>query len=823
MNFKNKTVDFAVLNIAAVIAYLIPVVFMRLFISGFSPIWPSAGIAAFFAIVYGKKTAMGIFIGSILANIMLKWSPFAIILVSAGNTAGPFISAYFLKLKKFQWKGFDAIPQFIAFLIFIVLMNSFLTAAVGSIAYSFNYYFSSGDGTPFIFSEMFYNFFLADAAGIISLTPVIYLWNQNYGIKINKAYFKNFTALTLVYILTIFVLYLSFAGLTETYRGIAILCIILPIFIVALKYDQREALTLNFLVLYSFFYILLVKTQNLSFAHRIDFLSGLQVSGIIISSVAIIFTSLVKERNLAVEKLKNSHSGLESELSRKTERLKESEETFRIMADRSPVGIFIYQEKFRYANKFALEKFGYSAEEFYGFAPQDIIGDEDEKEFVTQKTKEKINGKAFDGQYVFNIKTRTGAKFIFNFYTTTIMYNGKTAGLAVFIDDTERKELADRLKESESFFRTMSENMESGLVLYGEKIIYANPAALKITEYDADKLKEKFVWELFDGGHAQTIKTNLKRRLKGELYTSVFTMKLITPSGRVKTVLLKNSTVNYKGSWCGIATFIDISEIEDMKSAFVSLVSHEIRTPLASIAGFAKLIDKKIQNALKPLIESEIDINSDAASGGTGKFKKIYESIDSYLEIIFSESKRLGNLVNDVLDVSKIESGRMEWKSEVFKIEDAVNKSVNSMRSLLNNEKIDLKVDIGAELPEINADEERIVQVIINLLSNAVKFTENGAITIKASKEDLNIKVSVSDTGIGIPLDDLDSIFDKFKQVSHRQLTDKPKGTGLGLYICRQIVEYYGGKIWAESEPGRGSMFSFILPGVYYRADRPAE
>src|SRR5919199_746214 len=184
------------------------------------------------------------------------------------------------------------------------------------------------------------------------------------------------------------------------------------------------------------------------------------------------------------------------------------------------------------------------------------------------------------------------------------------------------------------------------------------------------------------------------------------------------------------------------------KSDFLSMVSHELRTPLTSVLGFAKIIKKKLDSFIFPEITTED--------------KKIEQATAATSALI--EAKRL-----------------------------------------------ELLKDIEEELPEIVGDRDRVVQVIINLISNAVKFTEKGSVTCRVRKTDNAIAVNVIDTGIGIAETDQPKVFEQFKQIGDT-LTDKPKGTGLGLPICKQIVEHHGGTIWVESELGKGSNFSFTLP-----------
>ncbi|GMT50050.1 MAG: hypothetical protein IEMM0008_1589 [bacterium] len=178
--------------------------------------------------------------------------------------------------------------------------------------------------------------------------------------------------------------------------------------------------------------------------------------------------------------------------------------------------------------------------------------------------------------------------------------------------------------------------------------------------------------------------------------------------------------------------------------------------------------------------------------------------------VIVSEGDRLTSLINDVLDIAKMEAGKMTWESESVSIEEVVDSAIATTQPLFLPNKINIIKEIEKGLPKITGDKNKLQQVLVNLLSNSSKFTEKGSVTCKATlKGDLLI-VSVIDTGSGISKDDQEKVFDKFKQVGDT-LTDKPKGTGLGLPICKQIVEHHGGKIWVESELGKGSNFSFSL------------
>ncbi len=239
----------------------------------------------------------------------------------------------------------------------------------------------------------------------------------------------------------------------------------------------------------------------------------------------------------------------------------------------------------------------------------------------------------------------------------------------------------------------------------------------------------------------------------------------------------------------------------DAKSAFLSTVSHELRTPLTSVLGFAKIIRKRLDEKIFPIVD-----RSDK------KTEKTISQISENLHVVISEGERLTHLINDVLDLAKIEAGKMEWNQENVSMPEVAERAIAATTSLFDQKALKLVKQIDTDLPEITGDKDKLIQVIINLISNSVKFTEKGSVTCRAYQEKDELIVSISDTGIGIAPGDYGAVFEQFKQVGGDTLTDKPKGTGLGLPICKEIVEHHGGRIWVESEVGKGSTFSFALP-----------
>jgi signal transduction histidine kinase len=232
-----------------------------------------------------------------------------------------------------------------------------------------------------------------------------------------------------------------------------------------------------------------------------------------------------------------------------------------------------------------------------------------------------------------------------------------------------------------------------------------------------------------------------------------------------------------------------LTELDRMKDEFVSTVSHELRTPLTSIRSFTEILH---DNPALPAAERE-----------------------RFLGIVIKETERLSRLIGQVLDVSRLESGRVEWHESLLDMREVIEDTAASTSQLFRERNVRLERSLPARVPKVRADLDRIVQVVVNLLSNAVKFIEpgKGRVEIALAEQEGFLRVDVRDNGPGVKPEHRDIIFDKFRQASD-PLTGKPQGSGLGLYISRRIIEHSGGRLWVTSVPGEGACFSFTLPLV---------
>ncbi|MCX7172961.1 MAG: hybrid sensor histidine kinase/response regulator [Proteobacteria bacterium] len=246
-----------------------------------------------------------------------------------------------------------------------------------------------------------------------------------------------------------------------------------------------------------------------------------------------------------------------------------------------------------------------------------------------------------------------------------------------------------------------------------------------------------------------------------------------------------------------------LQKLDQMKSDFLSSVSHELRTPLTSIRGFASLVDREFSRSFMTL------------AGEDKGLQKKSQRIRDNLEIILKESARLTRLINDVLDLAKIEAGRIDWRDTPIQPATLVRDAANAAQGMFDPKPaVSLLLEIQEGLPSFIGDADRLLQVLVNLINNSVKFTDQGSVTVKVLlNQERMIQLEVHDTGIGFPPEEAETIFDKFQQSKHGDtLADQPKGTGLGLSISREIVSRHGGRIWATSTPGVGSVFSLTIP-----------
>jgi signal transduction histidine kinase len=235
------------------------------------------------------------------------------------------------------------------------------------------------------------------------------------------------------------------------------------------------------------------------------------------------------------------------------------------------------------------------------------------------------------------------------------------------------------------------------------------------------------------------------------------------------------------------------------KSEFLANMSHELRTPLNAVIGFSEVLLERM-------------------------FGELNEKQEDYLRDILGSGRHLLSLINDILDLSKIEAGRMELELREFDLPAAAHNAMTLVRERAQRRGVRLLDEISADVTNVVGDERKLKQVILNLLSNAVKFTgQGGSVTLRVARDGEAVRVSVVDTGVGIAKEDHEKIFEAFRQARGTSHAGKTEGTGLGLTLSRKIVDLHGGRLWVESKPQQGSTFSFTLPKLTVPPDGPHE
>ena len=377
---------------------------------------------------------------------------------------------------------------------------------------------------------------------------------------------------------------------------------------------------------------------------------------------------------------------------------------------------------------------------------------------------------------------------------------GRELSMLFFEMESRVDKAAGELREHMAYLSSIIDNLADGLVVVNPKgkISVINPAMRELFDLEDGDYRGVRADAVFPLEVAE-LAVDVREGLRGVLSAEMALSRGRTGKAVATPVLAGESPARCIG---GVVLIRDITrekELDRLKTDFISTVSHELRTPMTSVLGFSKIIRKKLENSVFPFLD-----------GGDRTAKPIAQ-VRSNLAIIVTEAERLTELINDVLDIARMEAGKVQWRDRRISMADVIERSRNSTMGLWKNKGLDLKVDVEDGLPSVYGDFDRLVQVVVNLVSNAVKFTEAGSVVCRARSGGGMVVVTVQDKGSGIAEQDLARVFDKFKQAGDT-LTAKPAGTGLGLPICRQIVERHGGRIWAESEVGHGSSFHFSIP-----------
>ncbi len=491
--------------------------------------------------------------------------------------------------------------------------------------------------------------------------------------------------------------------------------------------------------------------------------------------------------------------------------LQQSEERYRSLVDNASEAISVVQDgTIRYANKKVLEITGYSPDEINGLSGEMLIHPDDRERVMAYHSRRMKGGKVPSPYYLRFIDRWGNIKWLQR-HTATIRWNGEPAALVLDNDVTDAKLAADQLEASEVRFREMFQNISSGVAVYevidnGDAFIFRdiNKAGERIDNVRKEDIVGKNVLDVFPGagefgildvfrkvwrsgkGEYFPVKLYGDERIRGWRENYIYRL----PSGEIVSVY--DDVTERKQAEEKEREMEALKELDKLRSQLLANVSHELRTPLTSIKGF-----------VSTLLRSDVVWSDD-------------ERLE-FLNTADKESDRLIGLISDLLDMSRIESGRILLKRDYYRTSDIIDSVYININKLAEHHRLVIKVPDG--LPAVFVDKTYIGQVLTNLVENAVKFSPEGSeITIEAGPAENSVIMSVIDRGTGIPDGYENKVFDRFYQ-AESIATGKKKGTGLGLSICKGIIEAHGSKIWVESEFGKGSRFSFALPCTEVREE----
>jgi PAS domain S-box-containing protein len=508
-----------------------------------------------------------------------------------------------------------------------------------------------------------------------------------------------------------------------------------------------------------------------------------------------------------------------SEKTRLEKELKDSEEKYRDLFENADDCMYTHDENgfFQTINKAGLFQLGCSEKEVIGTHFSKWLTQESYKK-VEEQLRKHLAGEPIEQPDIIEVIKKNGEHRWGEARISLIKKGEKIIGIqGVARDITEKIILEQQLKESESKYRDLFENAQvpmyildmkgnfikmnkSGLDILGckEEELNGSPLSKWLTQESFNVYQERMAsrlagrsvntFELFEvitlNGEHRLVETNTRAIKEGTRITEIHGIAWdVTEKHRLEEKLLEYHEKLQR-------SYEELMEADRAKTEFVSNMTHELLTPLTSIKGFVELLDEGTMGTINP------------------EQKKS-------LEIILRNSDRIIRLIKELLDLTCIENNKFVMHFKNVSLESIISKSIQDIHPQANEKQIMIVREIQP-LIEIWGDDERLMQVTRNLLINAIKFTpRKGKITIKSSNENEHVKISISDTGIGIPQDKLKTIFERFYQVDG-SASRKYSGVGLGLSICKNIIEKHHGSIWAESE-GTGSTFHIVLPK--YRLD----
>lgn len=488
-----------------------------------------------------------------------------------------------------------------------------------------------------------------------------------------------------------------------------------------------------------------------------------------------------------INKLKNANHSIE-----------DNEELYHILVDNLLEGILIIDERgiINFANPAIVHMLGFtSAKDLEGLEAFTFIDQKSYDQIIHDYECLKTKEDSYLNSY--QVIKKDGSSIWIEGLGCKISYKNKPANIIFIRDISDRKKSWEELINLKKKYQEIADMSADGIISIDPlgKITYVNEAFMKMTNQKEEQLIDTLFREHLIEDYIYVTQQMLIKARKSKNRLEPVEMELIDDNNNIYPVEVSIAPLyeekEFKGFVCTIQDISDrinfekeATKSERLKTEFMNIAAHELKSPVTPIKGYLELIlsDKEANDKIK-----------------------------KWAKISLRNSERLLILVNDILDVSRLDNDTMKFEMRKINGKELIDEIIEDFKPAIEEKKLTLKVNVPTSLPNILGDFHRLSQVLKNLFTNAIKFTDQGSITISAKQKDKKLIITVQDTGIGMNEFEAKKIFNKFYQ-SETSNSRKHEGTGLGLFICNEILKKHYGDITVESEKGKGSTFTVTLP-----------
>jgi PAS domain S-box-containing protein len=753
-------------------------------------VWPPTGIALAAILLFGPRLWPGVFLGAFLVNINTAGSVATSIAIATGNTLEALVGAFMARRFAKGSAAFDRSNDVVKFVVFAGMTSAMISATIGVSSLCLDG-FARWDNSAAIWTT----WWLGDLTSDIVVAPLLLVWGAVPFPRWQPRATFDAAALALLVFVVGQMVFGEWIFTDIKYYPLSFLCI-LPLLLSALRFGQHGAVTAAAAMAAMAIWGTVHDLGPLAVENPSESLMLLQAFMATVAATTLVLAAVLSERQHAEETLR------------------QSEERFRHIVESAPNGIVMVDQEGR------IVLLNSQAERLFGYAKEELL-DQSVEVLIPWRYREMHS--QCRGDFFALPQSRTtdairdlcgvrkdGSEFPVEIGLSPLETPSGIHVLASVVDITERKTAEDRLRHSEERFRTMIENVKDHAIFMLDpegRVLTWNKGAERLRGYKSEEIIGKHYSCLFpledcgSGKPEELLRTALaegqcedegwRLRKDGSKFWANVVIAAVRDKGgaligfsHVTGDLTRRRRIEEELTLAKE----EAEAANQAKSAFLANISHEIRTPMTGIIGMAGL-----------LADSELSPEQ-----------------KEYCEIIRRSSESLLTVINEVLDFSKVESGKLELEIIDFDLHSAVAEVTDLFAKQAADKRIELINAIDNDVPtDLQGDPGRLRQIISNLVSNALKYTVEGTVIVRVARLEetetyAKLRFSVTDTGIGIPQDKIEKLFNSFTQID-ASISRRYGGTGLGLAICKNLVGLMKGEIGVDSDPGRGSTFWFTL------------